>query len=156
MFTDGLFSAPAYKVYGNIIAKELYDQVRFTTALGLKDTGLMLAAGLAENVPLPSLNVYRDKLLAAMANGDANCDWAVMAQAPGTRRRPRQIGRFDSDQRRYRRDSAWWGKTLVTSASADSNDIQFVARAPRAATRTTSKRSRSNTTSSSTRASRTC
>jgi 3-hydroxyisobutyrate dehydrogenase-like beta-hydroxyacid dehydrogenase len=80
VFTDGLFSAPAYKVYGNIIAKELYDQVGFTTALGLKDTGLMLAAGLAENVPLPSLNVYRDKLLAAMANGDANKDWSVVAR----------------------------------------------------------------------------
>ena len=80
VFTDGLFSAPAYKVYGNIIAKGLYNQVGFTTALGLKDTGLMLAAGLAENVPLPSLNVYRDKLLAAMANGDENCDWAVMAR----------------------------------------------------------------------------
>jgi 3-hydroxyisobutyrate dehydrogenase-like beta-hydroxyacid dehydrogenase len=80
VFTDGLFSAPAYKVYGNIIAKELYDQVGFTTALGLKDTGLMLAAGLAENVPLPSLNVYRDKLLAAMANGDANRDWSVVAR----------------------------------------------------------------------------
>jgi 3-hydroxyisobutyrate dehydrogenase-like beta-hydroxyacid dehydrogenase len=80
VFTDGLFSAPAYKVYGNIIAKELYDQVGFTTALGLKDTGLMLAAGLAENIPLPSLNVYRDKLLAAMANGDANRDWSVVAR----------------------------------------------------------------------------
>jgi 3-hydroxyisobutyrate dehydrogenase-like beta-hydroxyacid dehydrogenase len=80
VFTDGLFSAPAYKVYGNIIAKELYDQVGFTTALGLKDTGLMLAAGLNANVPLPSLNVYRDKLLAAMANGDGDCDWAVMAR----------------------------------------------------------------------------
>jgi 3-hydroxyisobutyrate dehydrogenase-like beta-hydroxyacid dehydrogenase len=81
VFTDGLFSAPAYKVYGNIIAKELYDQVGFTTALGLKDTGLMLAAGLAENVPLPSLNVYRDKLLDAMANGDKDRDWAVIARA---------------------------------------------------------------------------
>jgi 3-hydroxyisobutyrate dehydrogenase-like beta-hydroxyacid dehydrogenase len=80
VFTDGLFSAPAYKVYGNIIVKELYGQAGFTTTLGLKDTGLMLAAGLAENVPLPSLNVYRDKLLTAMANGDANSDWAVIAK----------------------------------------------------------------------------
>jgi 3-hydroxyisobutyrate dehydrogenase-like beta-hydroxyacid dehydrogenase len=80
LFTDGLFSAPSYKVYGNIIVKEAYAQAGFTTTLGLKDTGLMLAAGLAENVPLPSLNVYRDKLLAAMANGDANSDWSVIAK----------------------------------------------------------------------------
>jgi hypothetical protein len=31
-------------------------------------------------VPLPSLNVYRDKLLAAMANGDAHRDWSVVAR----------------------------------------------------------------------------
>ena len=81
VFTDGLFSSPAYKVYGNIIVKELYEQVGFTAALGLKDAGLMLAAALAENVPLPSLNVYRDKLLGAMANGEANLDWAVVGAA---------------------------------------------------------------------------
>jgi hypothetical protein len=26
------------------------------------------------------MNVYRDKLLAAMANGDSNSDWAVIAK----------------------------------------------------------------------------
>ena len=100
--TDGLFAAPAYKVYGNIIVKELYGQAGFTTTLGLKDTNLMLAAGLAANVPLPSLNVYRDRLLGAIAHGEA-IDWAVIARAPGARRRPREIGGFDSDQSRYRR-----------------------------------------------------
>ena len=87
VMTDGLFSAPAYKVYGNIIVKQLYDQAGFTTALGLKDTDLCMAAALAANVPLPSLNVYRDKLLArdGERRGE-NCDWAVMARASGARR----------------------------------------------------------------------
>jgi 3-hydroxyisobutyrate dehydrogenase-like beta-hydroxyacid dehydrogenase len=80
VFTDGMFAAPVYKVYGNIIAKQLYDQAGFTTALGLKDAGLLIAAGLAENVPLPSMSVYRDRLLAAMANGDAIRDWSVVAR----------------------------------------------------------------------------
>ena len=81
VMTDGLFAAPSYKVYGNIIAKEAYATAGFTTALGLKDTGLMLAAALAVNVPLPSLNVYRDRLLDAMAHGEQDLDWSVMARA---------------------------------------------------------------------------
>jgi 3-hydroxyisobutyrate dehydrogenase-like beta-hydroxyacid dehydrogenase len=80
VLTDGLFAAPAYKVYGGIIARGAYDQAGFTTALGLKDANLMMAAGLAANVPLPSLNVYRDRLLGAVAHGETDLDWAVMAR----------------------------------------------------------------------------
>lgn len=80
VLTDGLFAAPAYKVYGNIIASESYDQAGFTTKLGLKDANLMLAAGQSANVPLPSCNVYRDRLLGAIAHGEGDLDWAVMAR----------------------------------------------------------------------------
>jgi 3-hydroxyisobutyrate dehydrogenase-like beta-hydroxyacid dehydrogenase len=80
VMTDGLFAAPAYKVYGNIIAKQLYDQAGFTATLGLKDANLAMAAALAANVPLPSLNVYRDRLLGAMAHGEADKDWSVIAR----------------------------------------------------------------------------
>lgn len=80
VLTDGLFAAPAYKVYGNIIAKQAYDQAGFTTRLGLKDANLMLAAGQAANVPLPSCNVYRDRLIGAIAHGEGDLDWSVMAR----------------------------------------------------------------------------
>ena len=80
VLTDGLFAAPAYKVYGGIIAREAYDQVGFTTMLGLKDANLMIAAGQAASVPLPSLNVYRDRLLGAIAHGEGDLDWAVIAR----------------------------------------------------------------------------
>jgi len=80
VLTDGLFAAPAYKVYGGIIANESYDKVGFSTALGFKDSNLILAAGQAVNVPLPSMNVYRDSLLCAMAHGETDLDWAVMAR----------------------------------------------------------------------------
>jgi 3-hydroxyisobutyrate dehydrogenase-like beta-hydroxyacid dehydrogenase len=80
VMTDGLFAAPAYKVYGNIIVKQSYQTAGFTTTLGLKDANLALAAALAANVPLPSLNVYRDRLLGAIAHGEAEQDWAVMAR----------------------------------------------------------------------------
>jgi hypothetical protein len=80
VLTEGLFSAPSYKAYGAIIVKQSYDQVGFTTRLGLKDANLALAAGQAASVPLPSLNVYRDSLLDAVAHGEGDMDWAVMAR----------------------------------------------------------------------------
>ncbi len=80
VLTEGLFSAPSYKAYGGIISTEAYDQVGFTVKLGLKDANLMLAAGQAANVPLPSCNVYRDRLLGAIAHGEGDLDWAVIAR----------------------------------------------------------------------------
>ena len=80
VMTDGLFAATAYKVYGDIIAKEDYDRVGITAVLGLKDANLALAAGEAASVPLPSANVWRDRLLGAIARGDGDKDWSVMAR----------------------------------------------------------------------------
>lgn len=80
VLTEGLFAAPAYKVYGGIMVNQSYDNVGFTTTLGLKDTNLMLAAGEAASVPLPSMNVYRDRLLTAIAHGNGDKDWAVIAR----------------------------------------------------------------------------
>jgi 3-hydroxyisobutyrate dehydrogenase-like beta-hydroxyacid dehydrogenase len=80
ILADGFLAAPAYKVYGNIIAREAYDQVGFPAALGLKDAGLILAAAQSAGVPLPSCNVYRDRLLGALAHGEDELDWAVIAR----------------------------------------------------------------------------
>ncbi len=80
VLTEGLFSAPAYKVYGKIIVDEAYDNPGFTSVLALKDADLALAAAGAARVPLPSVNVLRDRLLGAIAHGDGEKDWAVMAR----------------------------------------------------------------------------
>jgi len=80
VMTDGLFASPAYKVYGKIIADEAYEKVGQMALLGLKDANLALAAGEAVGVPLPSGNVWRDRLVGAVAHGDGGCDWAVMAR----------------------------------------------------------------------------
>lgn len=80
VLTEGLFSAPAYKVYGQIIVDEAYDRIGFTTRLALKDVDLALAAAGAAAVPLPSADVLRDRLLAAIAHGDAERDWAVLGR----------------------------------------------------------------------------
>ena len=80
VLTEGLFSAPAYEVYGQIIVDEAYDKVGASVQIGIKDANLALAAGEAVGVPLPSCNVMRDRLLGAVAHGDGECDWAVMAR----------------------------------------------------------------------------
>jgi 3-hydroxyisobutyrate dehydrogenase-like beta-hydroxyacid dehydrogenase len=80
VLSAGLFAAPAYATYGRIIVDESYDHVGFTVELALKDTRLILAAADLANLPLPSANVYRDRLLTAAAEGDDQKDWAIMAQ----------------------------------------------------------------------------
>ena len=80
VLTSGLFAAPAYSVYGKIIVDESYDKVGQMALLGLKDANLALAAGELVGVPLPSGNVWRDRLVGAVAYGDGDKDWAVMAR----------------------------------------------------------------------------
>jgi 3-hydroxyisobutyrate dehydrogenase-like beta-hydroxyacid dehydrogenase len=79
VITEGLFASPAYKVYGRIMVDESYSKVGQMAVLGLKDANLALAAGEAVGVPLPSGNVWRDRLVGAVAHGDGDKDWAVMA-----------------------------------------------------------------------------
>jgi 3-hydroxyisobutyrate dehydrogenase-like beta-hydroxyacid dehydrogenase len=79
VMTDGLFNCSAYKVYGKIMVDESYSKVGQMAALGLKDANLALEAGHLAAVPLPSGNVWRDRLVGAVAHGDGDKDWAVMA-----------------------------------------------------------------------------
>jgi 3-hydroxyisobutyrate dehydrogenase-like beta-hydroxyacid dehydrogenase len=80
VMTEGLFSAPAYKVYGQKMVDESYDQVGSPITVGLKDAGLIASAAALARVPMPSHNVYLDRLLGAVAHGDADRDQAVLAR----------------------------------------------------------------------------
>ncbi len=80
VLVEGLFSAPAYKVYGEIMVGEEFDRVGFTSELALKDVNLVLAAAGDARMPLPSANLLRDRLLGAIAHGDGERDWAVLAR----------------------------------------------------------------------------
>ena len=80
VMTEGLFAAPAYKVYGKIIVDETYDDAGSTVALNLKDAELILAAGDDAGVALPGGKVFRDRLLEAIAYGDGEKDVAVLAR----------------------------------------------------------------------------
>lgn len=80
VMTDALFAAPAYKIYGKIMVDESYDKVGFMTLQGLKDLNLALAAADQARVPMPTANTVRDRLLGAIAHGNGEKDWAVMAR----------------------------------------------------------------------------
>jgi len=81
VLTEGLFSCPAYTGYSRAIVDRSWDTVGFTAALALKDVDLALATGAANGVPLPSAEVCRERLSRAIADGDAERDWIVMALA---------------------------------------------------------------------------
>ena len=81
VMTDGLFAgAPAYKGYGKTMVDGTYDHVGSPVQVGLKDANLIMAAADIARVPMPSLNIYRDRLLGAIAHGDGDKDQAVLAR----------------------------------------------------------------------------
>ena len=79
VLSEGLFACWAYKTYGKFIVEERYLPPGQSAKNGLKDANLALAAGEAAGVPLPSGNVWRDRLVGAVAHGEGDHDWAVMA-----------------------------------------------------------------------------
>jgi hypothetical protein len=80
ILSEGLFACPAYKIYGKMITEERYLPAGFRAVNGLKDANLALGAGEAAGVPLPSGNVWRDRLIGAIAHGEGEHDWVVMAR----------------------------------------------------------------------------
>lgn len=87
-----LFNVPVYQGYGRAIAQQQYVPPGFDLVLGMKDVGLALKAGEQANVPLPFASVLRDAFLDAMANGDADKDWAAIARVAA-----RKAGLQDND-----------------------------------------------------------
>lgn len=80
VLTEGLFSGPAHKIYGRIIADAAYSrEPGFTAGTGMKDVLLALAAADDSAVPLPSVVICRDRLSSAIARGEEGYDWSVMA-----------------------------------------------------------------------------
>ena len=71
ILTNTLFSAPAYKTYGTIIANQQYEPAGFKMSLGLKDVRLALAAADALATPMPVASLVHDHFLAGVAQGAA-------------------------------------------------------------------------------------
>jgi 3-hydroxyisobutyrate dehydrogenase-like beta-hydroxyacid dehydrogenase len=80
VMTEGLFSAPAYKIYGQKMVDESFDEVGSPINVGLKDAILISEAGTLAGVPMPSHNVYYDRLIGAVAHGDGERDQAALGR----------------------------------------------------------------------------
>jgi 3-hydroxyisobutyrate dehydrogenase-like beta-hydroxyacid dehydrogenase len=80
IMTSTLFSAPAYKTYGALIANQQYEPAGFSMALGLKDIRLALNAADALAVPMPAASMVHDHFLAGLAQGAGQSDWSALAR----------------------------------------------------------------------------
>lgn len=78
--TSTLFAGPAYAGYGALVSQRRYEPAGFRLRHGLKDVNLALEAGLDSHVPLPLGSVLRDAFVDAIAHGDADRDWAAVAE----------------------------------------------------------------------------
>lgn len=85
IFTETLFSAPAYKVYAPIIAGRAFEPAGFALRLGLKDVRLAMEAGEGAGVPLPIASLLRDNFLDAIGHGDGDKDWSAIADVSARR-----------------------------------------------------------------------
>jgi 3-hydroxyisobutyrate dehydrogenase-like beta-hydroxyacid dehydrogenase len=85
VMVNGLFSAPAYEVYGRMIVDQAWETHGATAMIGLKDADLALEAAAAADMPLPSTQIWREHLAAAIERGEGALDWAVMAREQARR-----------------------------------------------------------------------
>jgi 3-hydroxyisobutyrate dehydrogenase-like beta-hydroxyacid dehydrogenase len=77
ILTSTMFGGRAHKIYGAKIVAERY-AAGFRLPLALKDVRLALAEADSAGVPMPSVDVVRDRMLTGIARGYADRDWSVL------------------------------------------------------------------------------
>lgn len=85
ILTSTLFSAPAYRTYGAIIAAGKDPVGGFKMSLALKDMRLALAAADARIVPMPVASLIRDHFVEAVARGNGDADWSRLGRLAARR-----------------------------------------------------------------------
>jgi len=78
LLTSTIFTAPAYKTYGALIANGDFEPAGFAAPLGYKDIRLTLAAAENLRVPMPLGSLLHDRFLRLMAQGGDKLDWAAI------------------------------------------------------------------------------
>jgi 3-hydroxyisobutyrate dehydrogenase-like beta-hydroxyacid dehydrogenase len=77
ILTSTMFGGRAHKIYGDKMVAESYAP-GFVLPLVLKDTRLALAEAEMAGVPMPSVDVVRDRLLTGISRGYADLDWTAL------------------------------------------------------------------------------
>jgi 3-hydroxyisobutyrate dehydrogenase-like beta-hydroxyacid dehydrogenase len=78
ILTETMFGGRAHALYGEKIAAQHYAKGGFIMPLGLKDIKLALAEADEAAVPMPTLDVVRDRLIAGIAHGYADLDLSAL------------------------------------------------------------------------------
>jgi 3-hydroxyisobutyrate dehydrogenase-like beta-hydroxyacid dehydrogenase len=78
LLTATIFPAPAYKIYGSLIADGMFSPAAFAAPLGYKDIRLALAAAENLRVPMPLASLLRDRFVRLLAQGGEHLDWSAI------------------------------------------------------------------------------
>jgi 3-hydroxyisobutyrate dehydrogenase-like beta-hydroxyacid dehydrogenase len=79
ILTGTLYGGRVHKIYGGKIAAQRYEP-GFVFPLALKDVRLALAEAEAAGVPMPSVRIARDRLVAGIERGYAGLDWSALGR----------------------------------------------------------------------------
>jgi 3-hydroxyisobutyrate dehydrogenase-like beta-hydroxyacid dehydrogenase len=78
LLSSTLFTGPAYKTYGSLIAANKFQPAGFAAPLGYKDIRLALAAAESLRVPMPLGSLLHDRFLRLLNQGGEDLDWAAI------------------------------------------------------------------------------
>ena len=78
LLTSTIFTAPAYKIFGPLIADGTFEPAAFAAPLGYKDIRLALAEAETLRVPMPLASLLHDRFLRLFAQGGDRLDWSAI------------------------------------------------------------------------------
>ena len=78
VLTSTVFTAPAYKIFGPLIAEGRFEPAAFAAPLGAKDIRLLLAAAEELRAPMPLAGMLHDRFLRLSAQGGDKLDWSAI------------------------------------------------------------------------------
>jgi 3-hydroxyisobutyrate dehydrogenase-like beta-hydroxyacid dehydrogenase len=78
LLTSTIFPAPAYQIYGKLIAAGKFEPAAFAAPLGYKDVRLAQAAADDLRVPMPLASLLHERFLRLLARGGDNLDWSAV------------------------------------------------------------------------------
>ena len=77
ILTSTMYGGRAHRIYGDKIVAQRHVP-GFAMPLALKDVRLALAEAESAGVPMPSVSVVRDRMIAGIARGYADLDWSAL------------------------------------------------------------------------------
>jgi 3-hydroxyisobutyrate dehydrogenase-like beta-hydroxyacid dehydrogenase len=83
VLTSTVFTAPAYKIFGPLIAEGKFEPAAFAAPLGYKDIRLGLAEAESLQVPMPLANLLHDRFVRLFAQGGERLDWSAIGALAG-------------------------------------------------------------------------